>query len=188
MAAGLTGGHDPFTGKQIVRPLNKGFWAISDMMNYTMRQFGPSLISPFGFSFNKLAKSFTQEFAGRPDVPTPFLGVLSEVFGVKIRPLEPRQALGFKALSLTRELRKGDDELERIFKEIPTDDHDAVALYLRGDRGLDRVPKRSRGKAKSLKRKIGVMQKNIDEFNKKFPREADLPEQTEAFKKAIRGQ
>lgn len=188
VVAGLTGGKDPFTGKDIVPIYEDPGMALIQSFRYLGRQFLPTLFTPGGFSFEKLRKSFGGGFATRPDIPTPGMAVLSEVFGIKIRPLDPTQALGFKFRDLEKKQRQFMGDLFRMMSGLPADVRFSVQEYAAGHGKLSAVPKVHRGTAKTLRRRVDNLRRDVKETQKKLPKPEEVPPQSEELLRALRGE
>lgn len=88
----MAGGKNLFTGRDIVPEGSTRFEGLTEGLRMIMQQFGPAWIPGVGFSGIKLQRSFSGEYAVDPHVPSPGMAVLSEVFGLKNRPIDPRTA------------------------------------------------------------------------------------------------
>jgi hypothetical protein len=186
-AAALTGGHDPFTGKAVIPPGNEGWRGAIDAAGYVMRQFGPQLFTPTGFSQQKIARSLRGDYES--DIYTPTLpnAFLSEILGIKIRPLEVTQAMGSKGREFKKRYNELYGRIRTEMRNLPAKFREPVGSYLRGEIPISGVPHGGKGTARLVERLRNNINRDADKFREGQPRPEVVPAPTEAFKRVMRG-
>lgn len=160
---GSTFNLDLFTGDPIIQPESSGFLGVShDYGKWLSRLWMPSLFGVpgmgGGFGYDKLVKSFQGQYADRPDVPTPWQALGSEVFGLKTRAVDPRQSYDVKVRKANAELRELKDRRRKFL--------------IAGDaRGAEKV------------RVEYVRQQNL--FLRKYGKRDALPPTPDVYKRAL---
>jgi hypothetical protein len=104
---------DPFTGREIVSRNSTPAEAHAQMGNYMLRLWGPSWM-PGGFAFDKLTRAAAGDYHSDPLQPTISQAIRSEIFGVKIRNVDPRTAFLAKKKRFDRDVDEDKRALGRL--------------------------------------------------------------------------
>jgi len=145
VVAALSGGHEPFLGRKVVPEHHDAGEGIMDWAKFIGRSYSPALTPGLGYSAEKLQKSFSGDTSSRTDIPTPGTAIASEIFGIKTRPLDPRQGADFKMMRLDNRARELESTIARMGSKGQLDEAD------KAERELKKVEEQIRKLAKDIK-------------------------------------
>lgn len=104
-------GRDLFTGKELAQ-LYPEDPPLVRQAKFMMQTWGPALLNPEGRSAQKIVRAMKEEVAS-PDTPSKANAVLSEVFGIKWRPLDPHLGAEIKMGAIKREIGRLKREIKQ---------------------------------------------------------------------------
>src|SRR5262249_22102831 len=144
--------------------------AIAQGLQFLMQTWGPSLMNPGGYSFQKFQRALSGDYVGDPNQPTTGEAFMGDVLPFRARPFDPATSYGRAAIAMKAQL---DDALADVRRQSRRPN-----LTLEQMAALRADPDSALGRSIARARRI------VQDFRTKYPQRP--PPSPEKLLKAMR--